>query len=71
MVLHGFLYESASASAGRNRLAKTKNKVDNITKTATSLHLRSVLTFSRGLQLAVNLVDDAVNPIVNLESLEN
>ena len=26
------------SSAGRNRLAKTENKVDNITKTATSVN---------------------------------
>jgi len=35
----------ASASAGRNKLAKIENKVDNITQTATSLHLTSLLTF--------------------------
>jgi len=29
---YGFLYGLVSASAGRNRLAKIKNKVDNITK---------------------------------------
>ena len=34
MVLYGFSYGLASASAGRNRLAKIENEVDNITKTA-------------------------------------
>ena len=37
VVLYGFSYELASASAGRNRLAKIENEVDNITKTAKSL----------------------------------
>ena len=35
-MLYGFSYGLAFVSAGRNRLAKIKNKVDNIIKTATS-----------------------------------
>ena len=42
MMLYGFSYGLASASAGRNRLAKIENKIDNITKTTT---LVNKLTF--------------------------
>jgi len=38
VMLYGFLYGLASVSAGRNRLGKIENKVDNITKTATSVN---------------------------------
>ena len=48
-MLYGFLYGLVTASAGRNRLAKIENKVDNIIKTATSLHFTSLLTFQQTL----------------------
>ena len=37
-MLYGFSCGLASANAGRNRLAKIENKVDNITNTATSFN---------------------------------
>ena len=37
-MLHGFSYGLASASTGKNRLTKIEKKVENNTKTATSVN---------------------------------